>query len=267
MAYGKLMGYNPYSVANAYKAAGGAYIANSLMGKPVYVGQGQKFGYGRVPTRTMTKTKRRKITGGGGTLTNAIRSMETAQHNSNCTQTAFGSNAQYFFNPVGSIVRGTSNTTRTNEEIFIEAIKINYSYATASSVKNGQKLRLILLWSDKEAGSGPNFAQNLLTESDLFIGTTASAVHLADGIIDPKKCTVVSDTTVCINSSFETMSERTCGAYTVPIKKAFVYKADGPYGKDRNLYFYACGDASGSESGAAIGTLTVSYDLIFKNSK
>lgn len=258
--------YNPYSVANAYRAAGGAYVAKSLMGRPVYVGQGQKFGYGRTPTRTMTKTKRRRGSGAGSSLTTAIRNMETAQHYSQYAQLTVGSNGQYALNPIGAIVLGNSNRTRSNDEIFIECLKINYSYETVAAVSGGQKFRIIVVWHDDEATASPNWVQNSLDGANLFLLNTAT-INYSDGIIDPKRTTVISDTTICVNASFASMSERSCGDYTVQIKKPFVFKPTQAYGKLKNLYVYVCGDANGVADGVPMALFNFSYDLIYKNSK
>lgn len=259
--------YSPYAgayavVRNAARYSGGM---GQMMSKPTF-GIPQRFRYGQSSTRTMTKTRRIKSTGAGGTLKSAIRSMETAQHFSQNISLNFGSNAQYAFNPVGAIQLGNSDSTRTNDEIFIECLKINYSYQTASTVSGGQKLRFILLFADEDTTSTGAFVQNALTTGQVFVANTATA-NFADGITDPKKVTVLSDTTVCVNASFSGMQERECGAYTVQIKKPFVYKPASAYGKLRNLYMYVTGDAISQDGGALIGRLLMSYDLIFKNSK
>jgi len=261
------MGYNPYNVANAYRAGGGAYIAKSLYGKPTYVGQPQRFGYGRTPTRTMTKTKRRRPAVGASGVISAIRAHETAQHYSQSLARTVGSNADYCLNPVGAIALGNSNTTRTNDEIFIECLKYNYTYEQNSAASNGQKFRFVLLWADEDImSSGTSWATNALVAGTIAQLNTAS-INYSDIIFDPKKCTVVHDETICVEANYAGAVMTKCNSGTIQIKKPFVYKSASAYGKVKNLYLWLTGTGSFVADGTALGDFVLSYDLIFKNSK
>jgi len=262
-----LMGYNPYNVANAYRAAGGGYVARSLLSNPVSVGTSSRFGYGRAPTRTRTKTKRRRTTVGGSGVINAIRAHETAQHYSQSLSKTIGSNADYCLNPVGAIALGNSNTTRTNDEIFIECLKYNYTYEQAATSSNGQKFRFVLLYADDDImSSGTAWATNALVAATIAQLNTAS-INYADIIFDPKKVTVIHDETIVAEANYSGSVMTKCNAGTIQIKKPFIYKPASAYGKTRNLYLWLTGTGSFVGDGTALGDFVLSYDLIFKNSK
>jgi len=262
-----IMGYNPYNVANAYRAGGGAYIAKSFMSNPVNVGTSSKFGYGRAPTRTRTRTKRRRTAVGSSGVISAIRAHETAQHYSQSLSRTIGSNADYVLNPVGAISLGNSNITRTNDEIFIECLKYNYTYEQSSSSSNGQKIRFVLLWADEDTmSSGTTWSTNALTAATLGQLNTAS-INYSDVIFDPKKCTVIHDETILCEANYSGAVMTKCNAGTIQIKKPFVYKPASAYGKLRNLYLWLTGTGSFVTDGTALGDFVLSYDLIFKNSK
>lgn len=255
------------ALRTAYLSGGGSYIAKSLMNNPVVVGQGKKFGYGYQPTRTMTKTKR-KYSGSAGSLKQKIRAMETVQHSAYELLLTMSSNINYTTNPVGQIPLGNSNLSRTNDEIYLEALKLNYVITTPTAWSNGVKFRLQVLWLDNEVtAQGTAWLGGLISPADIYLSALGSAIG-PNGIIDPKKCTIVHDEIIAINASFASMQELYSGVATVQLKKAFVYKPTSAYGKDRNLYIRVQAYGAGATTGVTdVCTVALSYDLIFRNSK
>lgn len=261
------MRYSPYQIPERYgRIASGNFSSmfdKSSIGSLI----GQKYRYIPPGSRTKTKTKRRRTVVGGSGVINAIRAHETAQHYSQSLSKTIGSNADYCLNPVGAIALGNSNTTRTNDEIFIECLKYNYTYEQAATSSNGQKFRFVLLYADDDImSSGTAWATNALVAATIAQLNTAS-INYADIIFDPKKVTVIHDETIVAEANYSGSVMTKCNAGTIQIKKPFIYKPASAYGKTRNLYLWLTGTGSFVGDGTALGDFVLSYDLIFKNSK
>lgn len=204
------------------------------------------------------------------TLKDKIRQMESAQHHAANDQTltqALKHNTMYIHNVTANILTGTSNSTRTNDTIYLEAIKLNGYYGTSTSLTNGQKFRVVVFWTDLFNNTGTTGFSSIAI-SNFNINSTGG-FYSADFIFDPKKATVIYDESHTINQQIASVSDVSQVIATIPLKKSFNYLPNGNgAGSDRNLYVGVLASSSGGTAGTTdTGTFYLSYDTIFRNSK
>lgn len=232
---------------------------------PLKIGSRTGTGYGRSRTGTSLIRKKSGGRGGGDYITQRIRSMETAQHSSGEVPRTVSQQVVYTLPLTSNIITTAApNTKRTNDTIFLEAIKINYTYQTDVDRVNGQKFRLMVLYHD-EFITGGTWTDGGLVAADMFLPGTPNA-YFSNGLIDAKKVQVVYDQIHTLNASFASMIEFDSGYATIPLKKTFNYKSGTQDGKFKNLYAVCMGNVGGSVPGV-IGQVNLSFDLIFKDCK
>lgn len=252
--------YTPYGLAGTIAAALSSYNT------PRSVGTMKR---ARMMNRTAgALVKRRRVSGKGYSLKEAIRQVESARHlpnGDNSNAVAMKHNKVYTQNLMKFIVQGTSQGTRQGDTVFIEAIKFRGTWETPSATVNGLNLRLMVLYHDDYYDVGQPTVDNLLV-SDLAMITTGTA-RATNLIIDPKRCTIIDDRNFTVVPSISGAVDTQSWAYTVPIKKSFTFQPSSQEGKDRNLYFVIVSTVALGVTGTSdTGSVYNNYDVIFKNS-
>lgn len=267
MAFG-----NPYMLYNPYKLGAGlgmtAYSAGSRYGS---AGPRSRKRTYRPQTLVSQQRKKRSSGGSSHSLKDQIRKMETVQHKtiSDSDQSQLILQNQFYHHNVSAqVVTGTSNVTRTNETVYLEAIKINGNWNTAAANNEGTKFRLIVGYCDvQDNAGGVGYANTGLVTSDLFL-TNTNVTYVTSGIVDPKRFTAIFDEQYTVNKSVSGDEETVSFRETINLKKTFNYAPGTVYGSDRNLYVIVmANNVSGTSGTTAVGTLHMAYDLLFRNSK
>lgn len=255
MAFGRY--YKPYGLAGTVASAVSSY------------GSGMR---GTKRTRSTGSrnylVKRRLPYRKGYSLKDAIRQVESARHLPNgdgSNAIAMKHNKPYTQNLMKFIVQGSSQGTRQGDTIYIESIKFRGTWETPAAAVNGLNLRMIVVYFDDYYDVGqPTVDQILVADISMLSTGIQRSSNL---ILDPKKCTVVDDRTFTVVPSISGAIDTQSWAYTVPIKKAFVFQPFSQEGKDKNLYVFVTSTiASGVTGTTDTGTLYSNYDVIFKNS-
>ena len=210
--------------------------------------------------------KKRPRVGKRNNLVTKIRDMETAQHllgvDGTISQNMIHNDA-YVHCPTSLIALGTSNNGRTGDEIYLNAIKFRINYADATANASGILLRVWIGYANTQTTSA-NFSAYTLTDTMFATGTFYST----GSIVDPKRFTCLYDSTTEINNTIAAERSVVSIVDTVQLNKPFPYESGTVYGKDRNLLIIVTGSIVGGAAGVtAIGTVLLSYDLVFKNSK
>lgn len=221
-------------------------------------------------TGTVTK-KKRPARGNSNSLKNKIRELESVQHYSTDDSTlsqAMVHNTFYTHCPTAQITQGDANFSRTGDQIYLVAIKLNGFYGTSTSLTNGQKFRIVLFYSDVFNNAGAGGWTSTLSINDVRMLNTGSQ-YTANVIFDPKKVTVIYDETHQINQQIASVSDVSQVKDTIQLNRSFPYHPSlAGQGTNRNLYIAVFASSSGGTSGVtATGTFYLSYDLLFKNSK
>lgn len=231
-----------------------------------------------VPNATRTKkrgrtsygSKSKKKYGSRGSpysFIQRVRNVETAQHyikTDSVLNTMMKHNTIYSHCPTSQIVTGTSNSTRTNDEIYLEAIKFKCFMHDTLANENAVTYKLWLVYID-EYHSVSGWDVSLGGGAFSFSNGLAFRVN---EIIDPKKCTVLAEYTVTIKPPVADTYSSEMIEDTVPIQKSFVYRTGQNEGKSRNLMWICTSSVVGGSTGIDDTVYCyLTYDLIFKNSK
>lgn len=195
---------------------------------------------------------------------NKVLATKQAKHLSGGSIGTLFHNTHQTLSLTTQITQGDTISNREGDQIFLEAIKVNYSYQTPLT-SNGYTLKILIGYSEDEFNY-VNFSTPGLVSADLYHpGTDAN--WSPNGIINSKAFTLVHQEKVDVNSQISSTSDVTSGSFTVSLKKMFNYKAGASvYGKYNNLYMVVVGSAIGGTAGStSAGAAVVGYDLIFKS--
>lgn len=219
-------------------------------------------------TETIRKVRRR---GTSSSLVQKIRNLESAQHLSSSdailSQAPVKHNTFYTHNITAQIAAGTSNSTRTNDQVFLEALKLKGYLGSNTTLTNGFQFRIVVYYADIQYNGGTTAFGNGLATSDVRLGSTGST-YTTDIIFDPKKVTILYDEVQVVNQQIASVSDVSNISAVIPLKRSFSYQPGTVYGSNRNLYVSICASSSGGTAGTTdVCSFYLSYDLIFKNSK
>lgn len=258
-----------------------SYVRQAMQGGAMLYAAGapgivrQRPRYGSRTRTTFTKNRKRKQPG-VVSLKSAIRSLESAQHSVNpdsvCKQTPVLHNTVYTHNVTAQVILGTGNNLRTNETIYLDAIKLNAWWGSSAALTLGQKVRVSLYWADYTYnGGGTSFGTGIGLSAFALqtAGGTSTGTQLTPNFLpDPKKITMIYDEIITVNQQTAATSDVESLNATVPLKRSFNYTPQTVYGSDRNLYLMVCAaSVNGSAGVTNQGDIYISYDMIFRNSK
>jgi len=214
-------------------------------------------GYSNVGTMTKLRGKR---TAYRKTFKQRVLSIPPAKHMTGNDRRALGSDTLYGVNITGQVTQGDLNSNRDGDAIFNEALKIK-GHFESDTISNAYKCRVLVGYSGEEYTSAI-FSSATLTGSDVFF----SNANNYNAIVNPKAFTVLYDTTMDLNSQVEGDSTIQSFESTIPLKQMFPYQASASaYGKTKNLYVLAVAYGVGIAAGTGVGTISCTWDLIFKN--
>lgn len=213
-------------------------------------------------TKTMV-TKRRRSYKKNTSLKQKILKLSEAKHLTASKQYVGLKRNEYLtMNLTSQIGQGTAINQRIGDEIYLEALKFRATLETDIAA-TAYVLRIIVGYSDAEYGSSTWTTSGL--GSAIFHNGTGVTTLTTNGLVNAKNFTTVYDETTTINSQIAGSASADVLAATVPLKSKFPYRvAGGVYGKTKNLYMFACGYIVNGAVAATVGTLTVDFDLIFK---
>lgn len=228
-----------------------------------------RVGKARARSRTTTTTKKRVTKSRSHSLKKAILGVSEAKHNTNHAAFALTHAEAFSFSPTQSVTQGTSRQNRIADEIYLEAIKIR-GFINTDAEANAYTFRLMVLYSEKEydntvgtLGDIP-YKKNAFGAGDLFQDNTGVA-PLITGVVDSKRCTVLFDKTIDINSQTEDNYDIATISETIQLQKSFPYRTQGGvYGKNTNLYIVLIPYHLPKTGHTTFGGATLDTDLIFK---
>lgn len=245
--------------ARAAIAAGTAYLA-AVPGRNRTISGMDISGSGAGARIVERKQQRYKKRG----FKNKVLATKQAKHFTGASIATLTHNTHQTLSLTTQVVQGDTIANRDGDEIFLEAVKINYSYQTPSA-GNGYTLKILVGYHEKEINY-TSFATPGLLPADIYhVGTDAN--WSPNGIINSKAFQLVHQERVDVNSQIASTSDCVSGSFTCSLNKNFPYKSSGSlYGKFKNLYVIAVASAIGGTAGTtASGAAVVGYDLIFKN--
>lgn len=173
----------------------------------------------------------------------------------------------YSLNLTGNIPQGDTGTSRSGDNIHLEALKMSLIISKGVTAPNNPKdYRVMVIKSDQASGGGVDTWSGTIGWTDLFHGATA--VPCAANI-DSKKCTVIFDKMYRIKPTIASTSDQIVIKEFIPLKATHTYKSGTNYGKNCNYYLVFSGyEASGTVGVTEVaGFVSLSADLIFKDSK
>jgi len=185
-----------------------------------------------------------------------------AKHFSGQSETTINDNIFQCMNLTSQIGQGTAQTQREGDSIHLEALKIEGAFQ-ADTDSNAYIFRLIIGYSRHENNNTSVTSAVWGTDAPFLANTTSNIVNAH---FNPKSFTVLYDQKIDMNSQVE--GDRTIQSFrdTIKLDKTFVYKDNGSqYGKNKNLYVIALGYRPDTVNGDAIGSLLLTWDLIFKD--
>lgn len=167
----------------------------------------------------------------------------------------------YTLNITGNIAKGDDNNNRDGDRIHLEAIKVRGFMQQVAAQNDNAQIRFMLVKSREEVLGGSDSFGSGLGSSSLY-----TAVDSINSIIDPKKVTVLYDTTFLLKKMLSGVTNITPFSMTLPIKQQHIYDTGTNFGKECNfyivLYAFVPGLAGGVDTAA---TMRFNADLIFKN--
>jgi len=220
---------------------------------------GTKYGYSGVGTLMKKKRPRRAFR---KSFKRKVLNVFGAKHLSNSSNVTINNAIIYSMNLTAQVIQGTSGSTREGDSIYLEALKINGLFQSATE-SNAYKYRLIIGYSGEEYPVVTYTAGNL-TPDELFLPGTGAA--MVNGIINPKAFTVLYDQTIDLNSQIE--GDRTIKSFsdTISLKKQFPYQSQASiYGKTQNLYAVVISYVPDVAVNTPVGSILMAYDLIYKD--
>jgi len=247
-----MVGYNPNFYTPPNSMARRVSFSNAPMKKT-------RFSNGYSAVGTMTKLRRKRV-GLHKTFKQKVLSIPPAKHLVGNDRRAIGSDTLYGVNITAQVTQGDSISQRDGDAIYNEALKIKGHYES-DTVSNAYKCRILVGYSGEEYTSAI-FSATTLTGSEVFF-TNANNYN---AIVNPKAFTVLYDTTMDLNSQVEGDATIQSFETTIQLKQMFPYQASASvYGKNKNLYLLVVPYGVGIAQGTGVGTISCSWDLIFKN--
>lgn len=179
-----------------------------------------------------------------------------------------GANTMYTSSLFTEIAQGTSNATRVGDAIWLEALKVRLNFY-GSATSNTVLIRFLIVKSGIEIAGGVSGLWQTggtgLSTGNVFLNTAVTTPAI-DGIIDPKKVTVLYDKVVELTPRISGQVVVHNHNMTIPLKTKHVYQVgNSGYAKMKQIYCIAVPYQLGATTGAAIGTIDMSSDIIFKN--
>lgn len=170
----------------------------------------------------------------------------------------------YTLNPFSGITQGDGNSNRNGDVIHIDAIKLKMLMLGATD-DNPVSIRVMFVKSREEYSPSSTWVAGL-GSSELYINSPSNVT--CQGIVDPKKCTIVQDWKLQIDKQLPGTVSHKCSEYTLKLDQKFLYDTGRQYGKNNNLYLVVSGYRFGATIGTTdIATIILSADVIFKNCK
>jgi len=221
-------------------------------------------------TKTNTQKKRKLTTTKGSVKAMMLKTIDN--HHSTVSDLTlilvpgiggFTHNTLYSNNATQSITQGTTNANRMGDKVHLDSIVINGLFSTAATA-GAYTYRVLVLWSGNEYSTGATFTSGL-TFSEIFLPSTGGS-YVTTSVINPKAVTCLYDEVIDINSTVAATSDLATFRTRIPLRQEFAYESSGSiYGKTKNLYLVVMGSVTGGTPGTTqLGTVAVSYDLIFK---
>lgn len=248
-----MVGYNPNFVTPPNS---GVPIRFSQRNAPM---KKTRFSNGYSAVGTMTKLRRKRV-GMHKSFKQRVLSIPPAKHLIGNDRRAIGSDTLYGVNVTAQVTQGDTIGQRDGDAIYNEALKIKGHYES-DIVSNAYKCRVLVGYSGEEYTSSI-FSAATLTGSEVFF-TNANNYN---AIVNPKAFTVLYDTTMDLNSQIEGDATIQSFETTIQLKQMFNYQSSASvYGKTKNLYILVVPYGVGIAQGTGVGTISMSWDLIFKN--
>lgn len=224
----------------------------------------------RTPTKTRTTLRRKTPYKKPYGLKQAIRNMESAHHTPvgdgvGANAVTMTHNTIYTQNLLHFTGQNSTQGGRTGDTIYLETVKVNATFESATANINGITIRVMILFHDDFYANG--FLGSGLGLSDLNMLTTGSgrATHL---IVDPKKTTVLYDELYNLNPSIDAQVDTVPITFSCPLKRTFNFIPGSQEGKEKNLYLVVIPVVGSGTSGATTaGVMYCNTDVIFKVSK
>jgi len=214
-------------------------------------------GYSNVGSMTKLRTKR---TAFRKSFKQRVLSIPPAKHLTADSRVGIGSDTVYGVNVTAQVVQGDANNQRDGDAIYMEALKIKGQFES-DPTSNAYKCRILVGYSGEEFTAAAFSAATLSGNQVFFSGT-----NNYNAIVNPKAFTCLYDTTMDLNSQIE--GDVTIQSYeaTIQLKQMLPYQASASvYGKYKNLYIVVIGYGVGIGVGTGIGTISMNWDLIYKN--
>lgn len=219
-------------------------------------------------SRTYTQTQRKKRPATSYSLNRRIMETKPAKHCpfSDVNVASAKHNNIYTWGPSQLIGRGVNDDQRIGDEVYLEAIKLNYFVSTLPASDKAVEVRVLVLYSGEEYNCPVTFISTGLSGSELFV-TNPAGGWMPNSLTNPKAVTVLDDRRIILNNSITGVADLESLAYTVQLKTKFPYQAGGSqYGKLRNLYVVVIGSILDGVTGTTQwGQVQVSADLIFRS--
>lgn len=207
-----------------------------------------------------------------GSLASYIKKVmhkeEEAHHYLLTSAQVLGDASIYTAGLTTEIPQGTGNGNRIGDRILLEAFKIR-GRIDGFAGGNTVFVRFMVIKSGTEIAAGQAGGWNVtgingLGATNLFLNNPTDTVNTT--VIDPKRVTVLYDKTHELTPYLGTQVKSTHLDITVPIHKKYSYNASTAYGKFYQYYLVAIGYQLGATiSSTAVGTITTTTDIIFKN--
>lgn len=228
-------------------------------------------GFFKATSRTSAKKTKHYPFKGKKSFTSKVkevvrRSIETPKHYvRNEIGTTLTEGYYYTNNICGGITQGDDNSSRDGDIIHLDAIKVRLNTQNDTDSMNSL-FRLLLVRSNAAIGTTGAWTSGGLGAADLFINSPADPVD--HGIIDPKRCTVLYDRVFNLQPHVASQVINLPHVFTKRLNQKFVYDTGTVYAKDKNLYWVVMGHQVNSTPGlSTVGSVSISYDLIFKNTQ
>lgn len=123
---------------------------------------------------------------------------------------------QYVFNPISSIAKGTSEDNRIGDQIHNAYLNLAFSFfhtglqSGTTRVWNGTKLRIVVIRSNKQLGTGINWVASHPTTGD-FQKLFAEPLQSSISPVNTHDYTVLADRTISSHYDWDTI-----GTYAAP---------------------------------------------------
>lgn len=256
---------NPFAYKSARNAfLGASTMAVSRLARRPSMPMRNTITYDKQPN-SITYSKRTTQSRYRKSFRKRVKQTEPAKHYAGTTPVSLVHNTGLTLVPTAGVVQGDTNAQRDGDSIDLCALKLRGFY-NAAAATGAYACRIIVGWTGEEYNNGTVLATGL-GSSEVFLANTVTSVTSL-GIVNPKAFTVLYDTVIDVNSLIANALDLESFAFTVPLNDtSFPYQADGStFGKQKNLAVYVVASVAGGTVGVtAAGGITLTYDLVFKN--